>query len=377
MKVRPVLRTRLCDLLGIDYPILQSGMGGVAGPGLVAEVSNAGGLGILAGLLLTGEQLRQAIAEVRARTDRPFGVNLLLPDDLRPPVPAAQVPADRMRAVHAVLNEFRRDLDLEPVAGPTPGPPDLVPEALQVLLDERVPVFSVGLGNPGRDLVADFHRRGTKVIAMVSTVEDARAVEAAGLDAVVAQGGEAGGHRSHFTKPPVAEAGAIGTMALVPQVVDAVRVPVAAAGGIADGRGLAAALALGASGVLMGTRFLATRESMAPEVHKKAVLEAGGDATTLTDVLSGRYARALRNAFTERYARSGAPVLPFLWQALAAGDIYRAAVTQKRAEYGALWAGQSAGLIGSLPGVAEVVEQVIGEARAVLTRELPRSVRLG
>ena len=148
------------------------------------------------------------------------------------------------------------------------------------------------------------HRDGT-------TVEDPRVVEATGLDAVVAQGAEAGGHRSHFTKPAAGEIGTVGTVALVPEVVDAVRLPVIAAGGMADGRGLVGALALGASGILMGTRFVATRESMAPEPHKKALLERSANATTLTDILSGRFARALRNAFTDAYGRTEAPVSPF------------------------------------------------------------------
>jgi nitronate monooxygenase len=235
-------------VLGIDYPILQSGMGGVAHPALAAEVSNAGGLGMLAAAVLPADQLRQGIGEIRAKTDRPFGVNLLLSHDLRPP-PATAIPEATVQAVQAALNPMRTALGL-PATGARPAPaPDLVPENLQVVLEERVPVFSVGLGNPGPDLVTACHRRGMRVIAMVTTVEDARAVEVAGVDAVVAQGSEAGGHRSQFEKPAAAERGTIGTMALVPAVVDAVRLPVIAAGGLADGRGLVAALALAASDI--------------------------------------------------------------------------------------------------------------------------------
>ena len=377
MTSRPVLRTRLCDLLGIDYPVLQSGMGQIAGSGLVAEVSNAGGLGILAAALLTADQVRKAVGEIRAKTDRPFGVNLLLPPELRPPVPAAQIPDQTVQAVQSALNPMRRDLGLPAVSARPSPPPDLILEAFQVILDERVPVFSVGLGNPGPEMVAECHRRGIKVIAMVTTVDDARAVEASGLDAVVVQGGEAGGHRSSFEKPPLPEIGVIGTFTLVPQVVDAVRIPVIAAGGIADGRGLMAALALGASGILMGTRFVATRESMAPEMYKKALLERSGDATTVTDAFSGRYARALRNSFTDRYASSGAPVLPFLWQYVASGDIYKGAAAQGNPDYFPMWAGQSVGLIHNLPGAAEVVELTIREARALLLQGIPHAVKLG
>jgi nitronate monooxygenase len=370
MSRRPVFRTPLCDLLGIEYPILQSGMGGVAGPDLAAEVSNAGGLGILAGLLVPAETLRKAIHDVRARTSRPFGVNLLLSADLRPPVAAGQVADEAVQAVHAALNPIRKDLGLPEVVSPPSPPPDLVSDALEVILEERVPVFSVGLGNPGGELVAECHRRGMRVIAMVASVEDAKAVEATGLDAVVAQGWEAGGHRSHFDKPASPGVGAVGALSLIPQIADAVHIPVIAAGGIVDARGLVAALVLGASGVLMGTRFVATRESMAPEMYKKALLERWGDATTVTTAFTGRYARALRNEYVERYEGSGAPVLPFIWQRLAADDIFKEATAQGNPSFVPLWAGQSVGLIQNLPGVAEILEDLVQEARRLLQRRL-------
>ena len=373
---RPVLRTKLCDLLGIDYPILQSGMGGVAGPDLAAEVSNAGGLGILAGFGLTADQLREAIRAIRTKTDKPFGVNLLLPSELHSPAPASEVSDHTVQAVQTALNPIRAMLGL-PASSARPAPlPDLILEALQVILDERVPVFSVGLGNPGPDMVAECQHQGIKVIAMVTTVQDARTVEATGLDAVVAQGGEAGGHRSHFEKPVSSERADVGTVALIPAVVDAVRIPVIAAGGIADGRGLVVALALGASGVLMGTRLVATRESMAHEVYKKALLERSADTTTLTDVFSGRFARALRNAFSDNYTTSDAPVLPFPLQHLATADIRQEAAAQGNSDYFPMWAGQSVGLINDLPGAAEVVETTIREAWVILTEKLPRAVTL-
>lgn len=376
VSARPIFRTKLCDVLGIDYPILQSGMGGVAGPDLVAEVSNAGGLGILAGFGLTAEQLLTAIRAIRARTDKPFGVNLLLPPEVRPPMPAADLAEPTVQAVQAALNPIRTHLGLAAQVARPAQLPDLVPNALQVILDERVPVFSVGLGHPGADIIEACHRHNIKVIAMVTTVEDARAVAAAGLDAVVAQGGEAGGHRSHFVKPTAAEIGTVGTVVLIPEVVAAVRIPVIAAGGLANGQGLVAALALGASGVLMGTRFMATRESMAPEMHKKALLERSANATTLTDVLSGRFARALSNAFTNTYSATQAPVLPFPWHHVNAGDIYRQAAAQGNPDYFPLWSGQSVGLIHDLPAAAEVIESTIQEARTLLLEHLPRVVQL-
>jgi nitronate monooxygenase len=164
-------------------------------------------------------------------------------------------------------------------------------------------------------------------------------------------------------------------MALIPQVVDAVRVPVVAAGGLADGRGLVAALALGAAGILLGTRFVATRESAAPEFWKKALLERGSDTTTVTDVFTGLYARTLVNAFNTEYAAAGAPVLPPLIQARAAMDIYTASAQQLTGEYFPMHAGQSLGLIHDLPGAGEVVGEIVREAQDVLAA-LPGRVRM-
>ena len=373
---RPVFRTALCDVLNIEYPILQSGMGGVAGPDLAAEVSNAGGLGIIAGFSLTADQLRQAIQQVRARTDEPFGVNLLLPTEIRPPKPTEMLPDHLIQNVQTALNPMRSALGL-PASEVRPAIfPDLVADAFQVILDERVPVFSVGLGNPGSDIVSECHRREMKVIAMVTTVQDALAVEATGLDAVVAQGAEAGGHRSHFEKPLSSDRADVGTIALVPEIVDAVRIPVIAAGGIVDGRGLMTALALGASGVLMGSRFVVTRESMAPEVHKKSMLEQTSDTTVVMDTFSGRFARVLRNTFTEQYAHSGAPALPFPSQFLANADIRQEATAQGNGDYLPLWSGQGVGLIHDLPGAADVIEATIQEARHIMLERLPQTVRL-
>ena len=245
---------------------------------------------------------------------------------------------------------------------------------VQVVLDERPPVFSAALGWLEPGLADECHGRGIKIMAMVSTVEDARIAAAGGADVVVAQGSEAGGHRSIDGKPASPEATSVGVMALLPQVVDAVRVPVVAAGGIADGRGLIAALALGASGVLLGTRFVATRESMAPELYKKRLLESESGDTTLTDTLSGLWARALANRFTREYTESGAPVLPPLVHRGAANDVFIAALKQGDADYYPMMAGQSVGLVRDLPGAGEVVAAVIREAHAVLNA-LPGRVR--
>jgi nitronate monooxygenase len=201
---------------------------------------------------------------------------------------------------------------------------------------------------------------------MVATVQDARDAAAAGVDVIVAQGGEAGGHRSVTTKPANPEVAMVGTMALVPQIVDVVRVPVVAAGGLADGRGLIAALALGAQGVLLGTRFIATRESMAPEFYKKSVLEREADATIVTDAFTGQWARALRNTFAVEYRAAAAPTLPSLLQSVVAQDIYTASAKRQDGDHFPMFAGQSVGLVHNIPGAAEVVETIVREAREVL-----------
>ena len=361
------MHTPLCERLVIDHPIIQSGMGRVAGPELVAEVCNAGALGILAGLGLPPDELRRQIRRVRELTDRPFGVNLWLHEQLMPPALPSELPASTVAAVQGTLNTFRARLGL-PATGAPPAPyPDAILAALDVVVDERIRVWSIGLGKPTADMVERCHRAGILVMPMVATVDDARAVAAVGVDIVVAQGGEAGGHRSTWTKAASANAASVGTMALVPQIVDAVSQPVVAAGGIADGRGVVAALALGAQAALLGTRFVATRESMAPPMYKQAILMAGSTDTTITDAFSGLSGRAVRSRFSADYEASGAPVLPSLLQSKAAEDIYTAAAKAGDREHYPMWAGQSVGLIADLPSAGEVVRRIVAEAEAALT----------
>lgn len=366
--LEPALRTELCDLLEIEHPILQAGMAPVAGPELAAAVSNAGGLGILAAAHLAPEEVRARIRRTRELTNRPFAVNLLLHGDVSPPVDANRFPDDVVRAVHTVLNRFRARLGLASSVARPETRPDHVPGVIEVLLEERVPVFSVGLGNPPRSVVDRFHAQGAKVIAMICTVDDARAVAANGVDAVIAQGGEAGGHRSTWVAKPTAQHSAIGTMVLVPQVVDAVRVPVVAAGGITTGRGIAAALALGAAGVLVGTRMVATREARAADFYKEALRAHDSDSTVITNAYSGLFARLIRNTYITEYDASGAPVLTGYLQSLAARDVVIAAAERQDADFYPMWAGQGIGMIHDLPPAAEVMARLVRESREALVR---------
>ena len=371
----PRLRTPLCDLLGTEYPLVQAGMGGVAGPELAAAVSSAGGLGILGGAFLPADELRRRIRRTRELTDRPFGVNLLMHSAMYPPADMAKVPDGVVRAVQGALNRFRERLGLTPTFSRPESLPDLIDAAFEVILDERVAVWSIGLGNPPPGMVRRCHAQGMKVIAMVATVDDARQVAASGVDAIVAQGAEAGGHHSTWVKRASPELAHIGTLVLVPEIVDAVKVPVIAAGGITDGRGLAASLMLGAAGALVGTRFVATRESMAVDFYKRALVERDSDSTTVTDAFSGLYARVLRNTFTEEYRASGAPVLPAYVQSRAARDITTAAAERQDPHYYPMWSGQGVGMIHDIPDAAAVVQSIVREARDILGA-LPRRVQL-
>jgi nitronate monooxygenase len=362
------LRTPLCDLLGIAHPILQAGMAGAVGPELVAAVSNAGALGILPGLNVPSDRLRAHIRTIRTLTTRPFGVNLWLHSDMWPPVDASRIPTATVVAVRTTLDALRARLGLPAsTAAPTTSP-DIVGAAFEVILEERAPVFTAAVGEPSAEMVGRCHERGMKVIAMVNTVRQARVVEGVGVDGIVAQGSEAGGHRSLRVKPERVAAEGIGTLALVPQVVDAVSVPVIAAGGIADGRGLAAVLALGAQGAQIGTRFVVTREGTAADFRKKAVLEAESEQTSLTDVVSGLWSRYLRNTYIEEYEKTGAPVLPVHVQTRFAQDIFDEGARREDPAWVPLATGQSAGLVRDLPAAAEVVERIVREARVVLER---------
>lgn len=317
-----MLRTRATELFGIEHPVFLGGMGGAGSSDLVAAVSNAGGLGILACSNQSPEWVAERSAEIRKKTSRPWGLNLLLFTANEPLVAA--------------------------------------------VLAEKPPVFSTAWPAADQDLRALFgraHSAGAKVLHMVSRVAEAKRAGEAGADAIVAQGTEGGGH-----------VGLIGTMVLVPQVARAVDpVPVLAAGGVATGEGLAAALALGAAGVLLGTRFLATPEAPVPDGWKRAIVESDGDDTLLTeipDVARGRawpgaYSRVLRNRYIERWLgregelrRRQKEIAAAVEKELAAGN----------ADEVPLFIGQDAGLIDGLVPAAEVVARIVREAEAAIAR---------
>lgn len=346
----------LCQALGIRHPIVQSGMSRVAGPELVAAVGNAGGFGILAALRIEPDDLRAQIRRIRSLTAAPFGVNLWLHPSVVHPIAPDTIDQPAREGAARKLNEIRSHVGLDASDVNPSRFPELVAANLQVILDERVAVWSIGLGNPEPEMVARCHDRGVKVMAMVTNVDDARAVVASGVDIVAAQGTEAGGHRSNWHE----STGEAGTMVIVPRIVDAIDKPVLAAGGIVDGRGLVAALALGASGVMLGTRFIATQESIAPTFFKTSVIEAGPGDTVVSSAFTGLPMRTLRNRFSTEYG--DAPVLPPMLQSSAAEPIFRRAAERGDAAYYPMPAGESAGRITDLPSAGAVVASIMEEA---------------
>ncbi|MDR1376142.1 MAG: enoyl-[acyl-carrier-protein] reductase FabK [Synergistaceae bacterium] len=304
---------RVCKLLGTEYPLLQGAMAWVANAQLAAAVSNGGGMGIIAAATMPADLLEQEILKARSLTDRPFGVNIML---------------------------------MSPTA----------PDALELTAKYRIPLVTTGAGIPGK-VLNRLKPLGTTVIPVVASVALAKRVEKQGADAVVAEGMEGGGHIGELT-----------TIALVPQVVSAVGIPVIAAGGIADGRGVAAAFALGAEGVQLGTRFLCCEECTVHPNFKREVLNARDRSTAITGQSTGHPVRCLRNKLTaefEKMEKLHASVEDI--ERLGTGKL-RSAVVDGDTEWGSLMAGQSAGMVNDIRPAAEIITTLFSQAQDVLKK---------
>jgi nitronate monooxygenase len=356
-----LLHTPLCELLRISYPIIQAGMaGGITTPELVAAVSNGGALGILGASRLTPEQTRDQIRRIKTLTNQPFGVNLVI----APPEPNVQ----EVHKVQKILDQFRQELGLplrEGGATEVALPLSRLSEQLDIIFEEKVPVLSFGLGDSTR-FVSEAHKVGAKVIAMITTVDEARKVADGGADIIIAQGSEAGGHRATFALDPNGDAHLIGTFALIPQIVDAVRIPVVAAGGIMDGRGIAASLALGAQGASLGTRFLIAKESGAFQAYKQRLLQASETDTLVTKAFTGRPARSIRNRFITEFEKAGIRPLAYPLQGIVADDIYRQAEVKNNADYFPILAGQGLRLLREQLAAADIVEELVRQTVQVI-----------
>jgi NAD(P)H-dependent flavin oxidoreductase YrpB (nitropropane dioxygenase family) len=370
-------------MLGIEYPILSAGMGPNtlgeqtgAPVDLVVAVSEAGGMGVLGGSGYSIEELRDAIREIKSRTEKPYGVDLLLPKNIAgleemaaagvQELPLSQVIATLPEPYQAWIAKMRADLDIPEVeiivrTDTTTMRPK---EAVAVCIEERVPLFCAGLGNPGW-MVEEAHANGVKVLAITGNTKNAKRMADSGIDLLVAQGHEAGGHT-----------GRIGTMALIPPCIDAAYpVPVLAAGGIADGRGFAGALAMGCVGVWVGTRFLATTEGGASDTIKQNIVKATDEDTIVSTMFTGKTLRAIKSSFHDAWNASGLEALPFPMQIMISSALFQGFMEANTVDYIGGFAGQAVGTIHEIKPAGEVVDDMVAEAADILTKKLPESVK--
>jgi nitronate monooxygenase len=348
-------RTDFLELLGIAHPVIQAPMSGFTPPVLAAAVCNAGGLGSIGCATLTTAAVREQAATMRQMTNRPFNLNFFVHE--RP-----QYSATATAQVRSKLAPYFDEFRLGAVPEPKEPFPTFDEERLDLIIELRPPVVSFHFGLPEPLAMRRIKEAGCIILSSATTVAEARSLEARGADVIIAQGFEAGGHRGSFSNSP--GAGMVGTMALVPQVVDAVRVPVIAAGGIANGRGLAAAFALGASGAQLGTVFLGCPEATVTPLHRAQLRGATDDGTELTRAFTGRPARALRNRFLTELA--GAEALDFPLQASVVGPLWQVPSDEARAALMPFWTGQAASLVRELPA-DRLVAKLVAEAQAILS----------
>lgn len=368
-----MLRTEICDLFGIEHPILLAGMGQVSTPELAAAVSNAGGLGVMGASSLGPKGLREWIRRCRELTDKPFGVDTLLPASVRRgdnlkapsngPLPKDLIPEYQDFAAAFLAREGIPAADLKDIWPEPDGPPLLSKEffeaQMEVVIEEKVPVYASGLGSPG-PWIERLHANGTKVLAVVGAVRHARAMIPAGIDAIVAQGHDGGGHNSP-----------IGTMALIPQVVDAVgdKVPVIGAGGIVDGRGVAAAMMLGAHGAWIGSAFLASEEAGLLDGQKQAVVDATEEGTIVSRSVTGKPARIIKSKWTALWQDDEREPLPMPFQTQVSRPAMVAANLAGRSQdVNPGFAGQGIGMITAVRPAAEIMADIVAGAEATLNQ---------
>lgn len=352
MKTKTASPTALQELFGIDLPIVQAPMAGVQGSALAAAVSNAGGLGSLPAALLSLDALRDELATLRAKTKRPFNVNFFCHRE-PPPNPG------REQAWRELLAPYYAEFGIEPAPANGAGRAPFSAAAAEVLEEIKPAVVSFHFGLPADDLLQRVRVLGAKIVSSATTVAEARWLEAHGVDAIVAQGLEAGGHRGMFLSEDIASQ--VGTLPLVAQIVRAVHVPVIAAGGIASARGVAAAMALGAAGAQVGTAYLLCPEATTSAVHRAALKNAGASLTALTNLFSGRPARGIVNRLMRELGplHPAAPAFPLAGAASTALRAY--AERHGSGDFSPLWCGQDVTGCAEMPA-AELTRRLAGKA---------------
>jgi len=345
--------TRVTDLFGIDLPFIQAPMAGAQGSAMAIAVSNAGGLGSLPCAMLTPDKMRAEMGVIRQQTQGPVNLNFFCH------TPPAEDPDAQTRWRNR-LRDYYIEHGLDPDAeAPAVNRAPFDAVACELVEDLKPEVVSFHFGLPEAALLARVKASGAKVISSATTASEARWLAERGVDAVIAQGAEAGGHRGIFLGNDISRQP--GTMALVPQVVDAVDVPVIAAGGITDGRGIAAAFMLGAAAVQVGTAFLFSPEATISDLHRAALDEASDDGTALTNLFSGRPARGLLNRVMREVGPMSPDAAPFPTAGGALAPLKKAAEDQGRADFTSLWSGQAASL-GRKMGAGELVGALMQEA---------------
>jgi nitronate monooxygenase len=352
----------LQELVGVELPIIQAPMAGVQGSALAVAVSNAGGLGSLPGAMLCPDALRQELAAIRAQTDKPFNVNFFCHV---PPKPDAEREAGWRATLAPYYEEFGVDASTIAEGG---GRTPFGPEVADVLDEFRPAVVSFHFGLPSPELLDRVRRWGAKVLSSATTVDEARWLEARGVDAIIAQGFEAGGHRGMFLSDDLTTQ--VGTLALVPRIVQAVKTPVIAAGGIADARGVRAALALGAAGVQVGTAYLLCPEATTSAVHRAALKSAAAGHTALTNVFSGRPARGIVNRVMKELGPICAAVPAFPLAPSALAPLRARAEGLGSGDFSPLWSGQNANGCKEIPAA-----QLTRELAAGLEHPVPPTRR--
>lgn len=351
-------QNNVSNLLGTPYPIIQAGMaGGVTTANLVSTVSNSGGLGSLGAGYMSADDMKRAIKGIKNQTNQPFGVNLFIPET---PI----VKEEQITNAQRLLEPYKKELHLTDDRSFSELQTDFEKQ-LEIIFNEKIPVCSFTFGAPSKELVKELKKEGTIVIGTATTVEEAVVNEERGVDIVVAQGSEAGGHRGTFLGS--FKHSMIGTFSLVPQVVDAASIPVIASGGIMDGRGVIAALALGAKGVQMGTAFLTCNESGAGTSHKRAVLESAETHTVITAAFSGKPARGIDNRFTREMQEFERQLPPYPIQNALTKKLRKEAGIQGNPEFMSLWSGQSPRLSRDI-SAKDLLESIVTQVEETLGR---------
>jgi nitronate monooxygenase len=342
----------LQQLLGLELPIVQAPMAGVQGSALAVAVSNAGGLGSLPCAMLGLEAMRHELATIKAQTDRPFNVNFFCHV---PPTPNAEREAVWRATLSPYYEEFGIDADIVPVG---PGRAPFNSEAAEVFSEFKPAVVSFHFGLPSAELLARVRAWGSKILSSATTLEEARWLEAHGVDAIIAQGLEAGGHRGMFLSEDLSTQ--VGTLALVPQIVQKVKLPVIAAGGIGDAKGVAAAMALGAAGVQIGTAYLLCPEATTSPVHRAALKSEAARHTALTNLFTGRPARGIVNRIMKELGpiSPAPPAFPLATAAIA--PLRAKAESQGSGNFSPLWSGQNASGCKEVPA-AELTRQLAAD----------------